>query len=283
MRKILITFLFLFILVSSISYLALAKDYIIIRLVHRQADELLEVVEPLLSDKGRVSVDTGTNSLIVIDREENLTEIENLIRSLDIKADQVKIEMVFFEEAKKSDIDFVVNWIYKEKYYIIGNLIGTPKDRGLFLEGLLGTGYGGSERVVNQTLLVMNGREGKFVVGRSIPTNERLLIYFRERDILIEGEIFRDVKTGFIVAPKVMGNSIMLDIKPFMSYFTDESEGEIIFYEAQTSIVASSGETIILAENRVEGENVVGDIFSGFSKRDENVHFYIAITPTVVD
>lgn len=283
MRKIILTFLFLFILGSSISYLAQAKDYIIIRLVHRQADELMDVVEPLLSDEGRLSVDNGTNSLIVIDREENLNEIEDLIRSLDVKADQVKIEMIFFKEERDTGIDLRVNWIYTDKYYIIGNLIGTHTERFLFLEGLLGAEYGGLKRIFNQTLLVMSGKEGKFVVGRSVPINEKVLVYFRERDLLFEGEIFLDVVTGFIVTPKVLENRIRLDIKPFMSYFTDEREGEIIFYEAETSIVTSSGETVIFLENRVDGGNIVSNIFSGFSQKDEKSRFYISVTPNVVN
>jgi hypothetical protein len=282
LRKIIITTLFSFILISSLSCLAYAKDYIIIRLVHRQADEILEIVEPLLSDEGKISVDANTNSIIVVDRAENLSEIEMLIKSLDVVADQVKIEMVFFEESKDTDINLQVDWKYSDKYYIIGNLIGAPGEKGLFLKGVLGAGYSGSERVINQTLLVISGSEGRFVTGKSVPTNERLLIYFRKEDILIEGRVFRDVKTGFIVSPNVMGNNIRIDIKPFMSYFTDEGEEEIIFYEADTSIVTSSGETVVIAENSTEGKNVVGDILSGFSGGDESGNFYIAITPTVV-
>lgn len=282
MRKIIITALFSFILVSSISYLAHAKDYILIRLVHRQADEILEIIEPLLSDEGKVSVDANTNSIIVVDTKENLSDIEKLIKSLDVVADQVRVEIVFFEESKDTDINFKVDWKYSDKYYIIGNLIGAPGEKGLFLKGVLGSGYSGSVRVVNQTLLIMSGSEGRFVVGRSVPTSERLLIYFRKSGILIEGRIFRDVKTGFIVSPNVMGGNIRVDIKPFMSYFTDDGEGEIIFYEAETKVVTSSGETVVIAENNIEGKNVVGDILSGFSEKEESGNFYIAITPTVV-
>src|SRR3990170_3264379 len=56
------------------------------------ADELTPLADPLLSQRGDIKVDTRTNSLLVTDTATRVTQIEELVKSLDTRTPQVLIE-----------------------------------------------------------------------------------------------------------------------------------------------------------------------------------------------
>ena len=271
-----------FILTFFSSCPARGIDYSIIQIQHRPADELVELVKPLLSETGSISVDANTNSIIVMDREKNLKEIEEFIGLIDIPSMMVRLKLSFFEKNELKRLDLKVNWIYRDIYYSIGNIDEIPSEYGC--SGDL-TGGVGSERtthLIEQELLVASGSSGDFFISRSLPIEGDVITYLRDYGVRIEGVTFREVSTGFRVLPVIMGSGeIQLKIVPIMSYFTDEGTGEAIFYEAETTISVPQGETIIIASNNLTGGDVVSDILSGFTKVNKEGLFYIAISTTV--
>ncbi|NIP60477.1 MAG: AMIN domain-containing protein [Gemmatimonadetes bacterium] len=56
------------------------------------AEELQQSIQPLLSSRGRISVGTGTNTLVVTDRPSVVEEIEALVEQLDVRTPQVQIQ-----------------------------------------------------------------------------------------------------------------------------------------------------------------------------------------------
>ena len=77
---------------------------------YADAMHLVEKVRDLLSPRGKVSVDTRTNTLIVSDVSKNLQLIEELVRNLDSQTSQVVIEARIVEANSNFTRQIGVQW-----------------------------------------------------------------------------------------------------------------------------------------------------------------------------
>lgn len=263
---------------------AFALEYILIKLNHRQADELVDKVKTLLTDEGEVTADMRTNSLLVVDRIENLEKVRGYIALVDRPSAMVRIQATFFNQSAFNDMSLGVNWRYSDDHFMVGNIRGLPWGKGLYLDVSPGGGAGKSSRLTTQELLIASGLTGDFITGKSVPTDERVIVYFRNRGIAISGVVFREVSTGFRVTPTVMGSGrIQIEIEPFISYFADGKRGEILFKEIRTTVVIAAGEDAVIASSDASTGGTAADILSGFSGRGTGNRYYFAINASIED
>jgi len=263
---------------------ATALEYILIQINHRLANELVNQVIPLLSDTGKVTADGRTNSLLVVDRRENLEKIKEFVALIDKPSRIVRIKATFFDENIFNDLRLGVDWNYSGDHFTVGNISGLSWGSGFYLDAAPKGGAEKSQRLTVQNLLIMTGSTGVFTTGKSVPVDERVIVYFNNWGIKYEGVVFRDISTGFKVTPTVTGSGkIQIDIEPFLSYFADEKSGEIVFKEIKTSVVVANGKDVVIASNDTSGSNLTADIFSGFSSRNGKGRYYFAINATIED
>jgi len=78
-----------------------------------------EIVNSLLSEKGSVSCDPRTNTLIIKDKEKNINEIEKVIKSLDVPTKQVLIEARIVEVLSSFAKNLGIQWY--GGYYKVGH------------------------------------------------------------------------------------------------------------------------------------------------------------------
>ncbi len=74
------------------------------------AENLAARARELLSERGSVSVDERTNVLIVRDISDNLTDVEELVRTLDTQTPQVLIEARIVEATSQYERDVGIQW-----------------------------------------------------------------------------------------------------------------------------------------------------------------------------
>jgi len=74
------------------------------------ADELTPLADPLLSQRGDIKVDTRTNSLLVTDTATRVTQIEELVKSLDTRTPQVLIESRIVQATLDFTRELGVQW-----------------------------------------------------------------------------------------------------------------------------------------------------------------------------
>ena len=74
------------------------------------AAELAERARELLTERGKVSVDTRTNVLLVRDVSETLDDVEELVRNLDTQTPQVLIEARIVEASTSFSNEFGIQW-----------------------------------------------------------------------------------------------------------------------------------------------------------------------------
>lgn len=77
---------------------------------YAQADELLEQINSVKSTRGSVQVDSRGNQLIIRDREANIAQIRELLRTLDRPNRQVSIEARFVEATSNFSRSLGIEW-----------------------------------------------------------------------------------------------------------------------------------------------------------------------------
>jgi type IV pilus assembly protein PilQ len=92
-----------------------------------RANEILPTVSSLVdTTKGKIVVDTRTNSLVITERPTRMTRIRPIIEQLDRATDQVMIESKFVEVTDSDVKNIGVNWSSLAAYQLrAGNLGGT--------------------------------------------------------------------------------------------------------------------------------------------------------------
>ncbi|MFA7255313.1 MAG: secretin N-terminal domain-containing protein [Candidatus Omnitrophota bacterium] len=75
-----------------------------------ESSAIVKAVEKILSERGKVSVDDRSNSLIVTDSEDRLKMIESAITQLDRPLDQVLINVILVETFEDLDRSLGIDW-----------------------------------------------------------------------------------------------------------------------------------------------------------------------------
>jgi type II secretory pathway component GspD/PulD (secretin) len=258
-----------------------AADYVVIKVMHRPADELVEAIKAILSPNGVVTSDERNNTLIVVDEPSVLKKAEELVAALDVRARQVRLSVTFFEAEDRHTVDLSIRWRYNDGGFRIGNFGAGRGAEGLTVGGLPGATGTSTTSVTTQELLVISGETGRFVTGTDVPVTDEILTRLGRGGIIRERVAFREVSSGFVFTPTILDTEVHLDITPFLSYFIDEEEGSLIFCDAKTTVSIPDGRTVVIAGNETDKGKLIGDIFAGFSKSGETGSFYIAVTPRI--
>jgi len=88
---------------------------------YSSAQELQAQVKNLLSERGSVSIDTRTNTLVIKDIPKNVSEAKELVRRLDSKTPQVVIEARFVEASSSFSRELGIKWGGQAGYDSAGN------------------------------------------------------------------------------------------------------------------------------------------------------------------
>jgi type IV pilus assembly protein PilQ len=119
---------------------------------YADADELAKQVKSILSDKGQISVDKRTNTLIVKDIEEHVAALDDLVRRLDAQTPQVLIEARIVEASNDFTREVGVQWG--------GSLQASPEyanQTGLIFPSSVGLAGGSSDQSSTTNGLFLNG------------------------------------------------------------------------------------------------------------------------------
>jgi len=277
------------------------------------ADEISGALGNVVSKRGKIDVDKGSNALIVNDIERNCDKIEEMVRELDKKTFQVDINAKLVEVDVEATRELGINWglmnLHKSGFSGTGSAevaanialpIGTMKfgtvrswgELGAILEMLENKNK--ANIISNPRITTMDNREASILVGKEIP-----LIVADEAG----NPITELTKIGIMlrVTPHVNADeTITLDLHPEVSELQSEStaQGGVIIStsEADTRVVVRNGETAVIGglikkveTDLVRGIPVLKDIpylgylFSSKSKAEKKQELVIFVTPTIVE
>lgn len=285
----------------------------IIPLSYSNAEELRDALKEMLTQRGDIEVDRGSNSLIVRDIEKSLDKIASMVEELDRKTKQVEIV------AKMVDVDFEatremgVRWdainLNVDDVNAVGDAIidaRVPDPVGVFRIGTVQS-WGelqflldALERqnkaniISNPRIVTADNREASILVGKEIP-----LIVSDEAG----NPITELTKVGIIlrVIPHVNSdNSITLDLHPEVSELASQAtvQGGVIISlaEADTRVVVKDGETAVIAGLITEVESslqsgvpvlmdipLLGGLFKLNSTTKKKRELITFVTPRIIE
>lgn len=277
------------------------------------ADEISKALGNVVSKRGKIDVDKGSNALIVNDIEKNCDKVEEMVRELDQKTYQVDINAKLVEVDVEATREFGINWglinLHKAGLGATGSAevaAGIALPSGTLKFGTV-RGWGELNAVLemleksnkaniisNPRITTMDNREASILVGKEIP-----LIVADEAG----NPITELTKIGIMlkVIPHVNSDeTITLDLHPEVSELQSEStaQGGVIIStsEADTRVVVRNGETAVIGglikkveTDLVHGIPVLKDIpylgylFSSKSKAEKKQELVIFVTPTIVE
>jgi len=248
------------ILIFSLAVLisaSLAAEVAVIKVNYRSAAEILPQVQNLLSPEGKASVDTRTNSLIVVDTKESLAKIESFVASMDQPAEQVKVRFRFQEQGVSTDRDISASGRASGEYGSVA--IGRDRREGVHVRA--------RDRVVNRRgntesfISVMSGSSAYLWVGKEVPYTERWVYFTHHYAHVAETVNFQRVETGFEVLPIVAGNNVQIEIIPRISSL--ERGGQVVrFTEASTTLSVPKGQWVTIGGSSEQSNEVFRDILS---------------------
>ncbi len=277
------------------------------------AEEIKDALQNVVSKRGKVDVDMGSNALIINDIEQNIEKISEIVRNLDKKHLQVDINAKLVEVDVEAKQEFGINWDMLNLHKSDWNAVGSasldeqlPLSSGTFKFGTVHS-WGELNAILqilekenkaniisNPRITTVDNREATILVGKEIP-----LIVADEAG----NPITELTKIGIMlrVTPHVnTDRTITLDLHPEVSELQSEStaQGGVIIStaEADTRVDVANGETAVIGGLIKKSDTeirqglpflkdlpFIGGLFSSTTKANKKQELVIFVTPTIVE
>jgi type II secretory pathway component GspD/PulD (secretin) len=234
-----------------------AAEVAVIKVNYRSASDILPLVEALLSPGGKASVDTRTNSIIVVDTGESLAKIQTFVATMDRPAEQVKVRFRFQETGLSTDRDLSASGQVSGDRWSVTTGGDTGEGVHVRARDSVVNRRGNTESFIS----VMSGSSAYLWVGRDIPFTERWVYLTHTYAHVVETVQFQRVETGFEVRPVVAGNNVQIQIVPRISSF-DREEQVVRLTEASTTVTVPKGQWVIIGGTSAQSNEVFRDILS---------------------
>lgn len=217
---------------------AVDEDFKVIELHYRSAEEILPMLQPLL---GSTSALTGRGfQLIVKAPTAEMKQIKAIVAQLDRAPQQLLIT-----------VEQVADHTLSQR----GAGVSGSVDLRVHSTG------GQDESTLRQTLRVMEGQEAFISTGQDVPVAESAPVICGA-DTLSSGSVeYRAVRSGFIVLPRVNGETVTLTITPQRMQHRGNQGGAIDVNAASTTLNGPLGEWIefgaVENSERIEKDTIV--------------------------
>lgn len=289
----------------------LLTEVFIIR--YAQASDVQSATQSVLTDRGQISVDTRTNSLIVSDIPRKLNEIGRLLPILDSPTAQVMIEAKLVEIDASASREFGIDWS-------VGNLARTDNLTHAGMETNLAVGsptgsvqFGHITDILdlnatisyleqtNQAhilseprIAICDNMTGRVLSGKQVP------LTLRDADGNTYVQLY-DVGVSLEVTPHINAdNNVTLELNPIVSDLSGEATASeqpiILTQEAHTTLMIDDGATAVIGGiMRSKTTNVqrrvpilghiplLGDwLFTYNSTNEETSELVIFVTPHII-
>ncbi|MGD9331251.1 MAG: secretin N-terminal domain-containing protein [Desulfobacterales bacterium] len=215
-----------------------------LRIVHREVTDILTMVKPLVSKYGFISADIPSNSLIVIDQAANVARIRKLVSSIDQPVPELKILVQYDYQRSARKQSATASGRIETGDVTID--VGKRKKEGLAVE--LSDDRENRRNSSDYAIIVRSGSTAYLRSGVDVPYPERWVDLSHEHGYTGRSVTFRRVDTGYDVRPVLVGNNVLIDITPRISYLNQRGKRQPIrFAEAATRLNVPLGEWVEIA------------------------------------
>lgn len=289
MRRLLALLLFVTTLGLLAQGTAAASELRTYNLHNRSAAEMIPILRPMLDSDASIS---GTGyTLIVRSSPRNLDEIEQLIQQLDtaLRNLVITVHRGLLSEQQRSGASLSGS---------VGNSSGrvtiNSGDRSRE-GGSLSVDENGNHASVrvyrtdnmnddsgDQRLRVLEGQWAQVQTGQQIPLPQRSVIQGPGGATVQESIEYKNVTSGFEVRPRVSGDNVTLDIRPFRNRPAVTGGGAIDTQNIITTVSGRLGEWIELGGVNEESRSSGSAVVHSTERRERevnNVYIKVDVAP----
>lgn len=256
----------------------------VVRINYAEIKEIALNLETIKSERGKITVDARTNTLILTDIDENLDDMVKLVRVIDIQTPQVMIEARIVEVNKNVSQQLGVQWTTGIDIFN-GNTVLTPPGGGNFNVDLLpggtpfalgaASGFGlaldgivdglnldiqlaalekkGDARILSSPkVTTLDNKEARIESGRSIPfqtnsANEGIKIEFVDVDLSLKvtPHITSDDYVYMVIDATKNAVNLAVVIGGFPEITTKEAHTEVLVKNGDTTVLGGVYESEI--------------------------------------
>lgn len=222
----------------------------VITLQHRLVRDVLPVVAPLVAPGGTI---TGTdNQLILRTTPENLAEIQQVLAALDTRLKQLRITVAQDRFASSMAEDEALSGHVRSGDFAAGVADpGAPGGANLSYRGADGnvhyrTSSTQAEDDSRNThfVLTMEGQPAFIATGQDVPYVYHNATVAPFGAVVSEGIAYQNVSSGVYVTPRVLGETVTLEIAPRLERLDPNASGAIQTQSATTIVSGRLGEWI---------------------------------------
>ncbi len=225
---------------------------------HGRARALSRSLKDLTSSRGKIEVDERTNSLIIMDRPDNLETMSALIDSLDRETPQIRIEAKLLEIDTSTLWELGIDWSAirggSNPLEVSQSTAGEVTQAiGKFTYGTVRNSYdlnaaiaslasqNKAQILAQPSISTMDNQTATILMGQEIP----LKMFDQAGNVVIK---MYQVGTKLIVTPHVTSpTKILMHLRPERSSYSYDPNGIIISTQkAETNVVVSDGETVVI-------------------------------------
>jgi type IV pilus assembly protein PilQ len=279
----------------------------IIKINHSPVNTIKESVMGLLSTKGKLTTIEHNNSIIIVDTDQAIEQIRKMIAVFDIETAQISISCKIIEVSSGAAQRLGVSWGFFKKGAGVNvehlgrgeNVIAGALEKVSYgiinsdnltaaLEYLFSDAKG--EIVAQPQITTLDNKEARIFMGQKIP--------FSNLDVAGNTVVtYIDAGTELTVKPHLSGEGrILLELAPKKeSYQLVEGIPVISRQSAQTNVVVSNGETVVIAgltsNEKIEAEEGIpflksipflGNLFKRSRKSLDKKDLIIFVTPHII-
>ncbi|MFH2048114.1 MAG: secretin N-terminal domain-containing protein [bacterium] len=285
----------------------------IVSISNSTSDDIVEAVKSLMTDRGKATSDSRSNSIIIQEVPSNMDRVISYIDELDKPAKQIKISAqlveIYTNDLEELGIDWTVSGTYNTEsgrsYQqtgsvdanrsadIVGRYSITALQHGwdatAIVEAIVNSGKG--KIIAHPEITTIDNKEAKIQMGQKIPVKQ----FDESGNVVIK---FEEVGTILTVTPHITAeNQILMHLIPERSTYQFDPNGVIInTNNAETHVIVANGQTSVIGglttEDEVETEvgvpilkdiPLLGHLFKYTNKRSEVRDLVIFVTPSIVE
>jgi len=219
---------------------ARAQDLSIITLKHRNAQDIVSAIAPLVGPQGSVSgVD---NHLLVRTSPDRLQAVQQAVALMDVERRMLRITL-----SRDRQSDATRRVIEAGGTVQSGDVtLRLPSGRrgATGAEVYVDRGTRRQSESGQEFISVMEGGRAVIAVGESVPYTDTWVVLTRRYASVQQTVQFQDVTTGFSVTPRILGDQVELEIVPRIAEL--RRGGIIEFEQLATTVSVRPGEWLDL-------------------------------------
>lgn len=232
-------------------------EFKIFTLQHRFADDILPLLQPFSGEDGAV---TGMqNHIIVRASPEKMAEIEQMIATLDVAQQNLKITI-----SHQNNLSATRDGLAVSGQKRIGNVVVRtnryPRNAPGGVQVDIENNRSNTQINSDQFMNVLDGQSAFIRVGQSIPFTQEWINYTHRYVTIERTTDFVDITTGFAVRVRSIGNQVELEITPRIAQLNQQ--GFIDFDSLSTVVRVNKGEWFNLGGTMQQKDEVSHAILS---------------------